>query len=390
MGQSPSTTNNCTFPFITPINSTQPCSITCASSGLVSPQYEILNAIYLIFAWGAFIRLSFRIPRMIQYIRSTHKSFLELPAAHFLFCALIFTLAFGIEQIDWMGFRNLYPLWFYNILDEITASFLAINGLIMVEFWVRMASSMHHVSKYHNMIYRSLMMITIVNFVGFELIGVNVVLYHDKFNAAKLFNGSLLMASYWIFAYTSIRSIIKTLKDVSNQQGGGGGAGQDPDGLARSRAMIHTIQTKFRSYTIIVGVAGILMFASAMIDFTDSVSLFSASCDLENDVGIISILIHALFALGCFYAFKFFNVPKLRNSSGGNNNNNSGGGSNSNNKRVIDGNQVILSQQQLQGSLFKSSSMITNSPVSYNTKSVVGNTNNNSVVGVVVSGVGDR
>eukprot|EP00512_Aurantiochytrium_limacinum_P007510 CAMPEP_0171529284 /NCGR_PEP_ID=MMETSP0959-20130129/12271_1 /TAXON_ID=87120 /ORGANISM="Aurantiochytrium limacinum, Strain ATCCMYA-1381" /LENGTH=347 /DNA_ID=CAMNT_0012071617 /DNA_START=646 /DNA_END=1689 /DNA_ORIENTATION=+ len=135
------------------------------------------------------------------------------------FIGTIVSFIIAIGLIDPLGLRAILPPVFYLLLDEIVSALLFTMALMIVDFWASAAKGVRaHNSGLPRAAFFSLVVLSFVNFLGLQLVGLFVPQKYYDFVAYKMFAGAAILLVMAVVTRKNVNYVKMTLLSVQQDR----------------------------------------------------------------------------------------------------------------------------------------------------------------------------
>lgn len=201
----------CTFPYVT-VDITKPCAVTYAKYLTSTQGFVALPIILGLYAFAVWVVACYRYYLLYKQAKSMKRKMHKMPTFFFFTEAMIVAFFVWVECIDLFGFQGIYSMQFYNIVDEFAASSMLLLALAAIDFYMKMADPLHmRTAGFSRRVKFALIVATLLNFVGFQVIGTCLTDYTFLFESLKSFGGFVILLGFLFLTRKSIGEIVKLL-----------------------------------------------------------------------------------------------------------------------------------------------------------------------------------
>jgi len=335
MGNNIQTDTLCPFPYTT-ANGSAPASVddcTQTYAAANNPGYDILSAVLLASASFVLLLSLWRIVLLIRLTRQRRQTLMEHRSSEFILLGALFALAVLLESIDLGGFRGIAPVLYY-LADEVCAATALSMGVVLVDFWTRLAkgagTEAYGLPPWEKKLY---VFMCYTNFLSWIIIGMSVPSIFNIAEGVKVLCGAGFCVWLTVNSVRSVRTLYFALQMWTTSSDMADKA--SPGRLAKRAARVLV-----RKYSVFIVVV-ILAFVVCLLDVSDSFSAPDVGWVVPVALDPVFVGLKVVWLIVLYVAAVFFRVPALRSSADGKPQESSSSTA-KNNRHVVGANSVEL------------------------------------------------
>jgi len=316
-----STGTICPFPYTT-ANASNPtpqsvseCTVTYAQA--IGPVYEVFRALLLaVSSIGIFV-LAYRVytfyVQSVRHNKLTTSKLLNHPMFRMMVVGVAYCTSCLITSADMFAFNGLYPMEFFAIMDEITAS-LALSVAVLTVDLYHQLTSLKTKRPRLTIIARNVTLSAIwINFIGFIILGIVDSPRFHLYEGLKCLFASAIIGGFIVSSTYYVRSLVQMLRQGLELQAD----------RTRGEQQIAILQRKHFRFNLVAGFACVALAATGVLALT--VEDWSWTLKIEAMPDPAQLALRGAFLLYTILLLYILRVPKWDSSS---THNRSGGGEN--------------------------------------------------------------